>query len=403
MEMQDTLDRKIRLRRRFLVILLLMGCSLGLLTAEIGLRLLAISYRPAVSYIPDPYCGARLKPSSRGVQQKEGRAFIKINSHGMRDVEHSHAKPDGTFRIAVLGDSYAEAAQVDLHETFWSVMQQELQSCMPGGFQKIEVLNFGVAGYGTAQELQMLRHYVWPFEPDMILLAFFPGNDIRNNSRDLEPDQGRPFFFLEEGQLVLDDSFLQDPVRKRFQESSWIKTKDWLIRHSELIAFYHYARHLRHRSQEEARNQEVERGLSDAIYHPPQNEVWQAAWDVTGKLIAQMHREVQERQIPFVVVSVTSPIVVNPEEEPRRQLCARLGVQDLLYPDRWIARLAEEQGFPLVLLSESMQIEAVDSGVYYHGFPNTRLGSGHWNAAGHEFAGKKIAETICREFGFLEK
>ena len=82
---------------------------------------------------------------------------------------------------------------------------------LPPDAQNLEVLNFGISGHGTAQQLQMLRHYAGRFEPDVVLLAFFAGNDIRNNSRRLEPDPVRPFFQLEAGQLVLDDSFLEHP------------------------------------------------------------------------------------------------------------------------------------------------------------------------------------------------
>jgi hypothetical protein len=43
-----------------------------------------------------------------------------------------------------------------------------------------------------------------------------------------------------------------------------------------------------------------------------------------------------------------------------------------------------------------MQEEAEKTGAYYHGFSNTQLGSGHWNARGQRFAGKRVSEIICR-------
>src|SRR5438445_13415775 len=74
--------------------------------------------------------------------------------------------------------------------------------------QPFEIINFGVSGYGTAQELQILRHRVWAYSPDMILLAFLTGNDIRNNSRALERDDRIPYFVHQGKDLVLDDRFL---------------------------------------------------------------------------------------------------------------------------------------------------------------------------------------------------
>ena len=60
----------------------------------------------------------------------------------------------------------------------------------------------------------MLRYKVWDYNPDIVLLAFFTGNDVRNNSISLEPEKGRPFFRLRNGDLVLDDSFQQLPSYK---------------------------------------------------------------------------------------------------------------------------------------------------------------------------------------------
>src|SRR5258708_2155036 len=118
-----------------------------------------------------------------GWQQDEGRAYIKVNSQGWRDREHATAKPAATYRIAVLGDSYVEAMQLELERAFWSLLPERLKSCGFAGGRQIEALTFGVSGYGPAHELLTLQHRVWQYSPDLVLLAFFPGNDVRNNSQ----------------------------------------------------------------------------------------------------------------------------------------------------------------------------------------------------------------------------
>lgn len=389
-------------KRRLL--LLSIGLGIGLLVAEVTLRLLPLRFRPAVAYEPDVHCGARLRPNQSGWQYKEGNCRVFVNSRGLRDREHTVNKPAGVYRIAVLGDSYAEAAQVDQTETFWAVLEEQLQQCLPAGYQGIEVINFGVSGYGTAQELQMLRHYVHEYEPDLVLLAFLSANDIRNNSRALEPAKSRPFFILEDDQLVLDNSFVDDPVFQRFQNSLWVKTKDWLIFNFELCGLVYHLRHSRQDAAVQQHQELVERGLSAQVYAPPVDSDWQAAWAVTGRMIEQMHHEVRERQAAFVVMSVTSAIVVNPDPKPRETLCKELGIDDLFYPDRWIEQLGQDRGFPVVLLSEKMQQAAVAKDIYFHGFTNTKLGTGHWNQAGHAFAGKQAATIICEQvFSTLPK
>lgn len=51
-------------------------------------------------------------------------------------------------------------------------MEKRLQSCRTASIDKFEVLGFAVNGYGTAQQLIVLRNHVWRYQPDAILLAF---------------------------------------------------------------------------------------------------------------------------------------------------------------------------------------------------------------------------------------
>jgi len=207
-------ERRISTRpawKKYLMRLCLVGMGLlaGLLIAEISLRLMHVSY--PLPYVPDPYCGSRLRPGMKAEFSAEGTAWVQINQDGFRDRNHSRQKPPGTFRIAVLGDSYAEAFQVSQDETFWAILEKKLQSNLKPGQHKVEVLNFGVSGFGTAQELEMLRHHVWKYEPDLVLLAFMTGNDLSDNSKRLSPDGVRPYYIPQGSTLVLDQSFRQHP------------------------------------------------------------------------------------------------------------------------------------------------------------------------------------------------
>src|SRR6185295_10022540 len=127
-----------------------------------------------------------LRPNMEGWYRKEGAAYIRINNDGLRDREHSKAKPPGTIRIAVIGDSYPEALPVSLEEAFWSVMAGKLDQCGVFGTNKVEVINFGVSGYGTAQELLTLRERVWTYAPDVVMLTVTTNNDVSDNLRELK-------------------------------------------------------------------------------------------------------------------------------------------------------------------------------------------------------------------------
>jgi len=371
------------------------GLMLGLLTAEISLRVLGYGFGASPAYRPDDHVGVRLVPNHQGWQSNEGRAYLRINSQGLRDVEHTFEKPDRTYRIVILGDSYSEAAHVEFEETFWSVMANNLKDCLPPEYDRVEVINFGVSGYGTAQELETLRRWAWDYEPDMVLLAFLAGNDIRNNSVELEPDQQRPFYVLEEGKLELDDSFRSDPAWLRHKESSWIHLKNTLIHNVRLCALIYHLRHYRETADHIESAHAVDAGLTGEIYTPPANEEWERAWDVTERLVAQMNQEVSAKEIPFLVMAITIGVEVLPDDKLRKQLCAELKVNDLSYPYDRLESLGEREGFPVVVLSDRLREYAVENQEYLHGFTNTRLGYGHWNAVGHRLAGEITAEYIC--------
>jgi len=172
-------------------LLVVFGLGVGLLLAEMCLRLLGISNPVFDTYDPDR--GVKLRPGKRGWYRKEGNAFIAVNSLGYRDVEHLVRKPPGVYRIAFLGDSFTEARQVDIADTYWKLLESKLTSCGALAGRRVEALNFGVGGYGTAQELLTLRIDVLRLHPDLVVLAFLTGNDIANNSRALD-DGYRPYF-----------------------------------------------------------------------------------------------------------------------------------------------------------------------------------------------------------------
>src|SRR5689334_14049449 len=93
----------------------------ALVLVEILLRLIGIDPR---YHVVDDTFGSALRSGARGTYTAEGHAIIAINRAGFRDREHAFEKPEATVRIAVLGDSYAEALQVALEHTFWHILEK---------------------------------------------------------------------------------------------------------------------------------------------------------------------------------------------------------------------------------------------------------------------------------------
>ncbi|MEX0727901.1 MAG: SGNH/GDSL hydrolase family protein [Planctomycetaceae bacterium] len=382
-------------RWRWRFVLLFAGCAFGVLCAEILLRSIGVSY--PLPYRPDDDCGTVLAPRFAGRFTQEGRAYVTTNSHGLRDREYAVPKSDGTFRIVVLGDSYAEALQVDASETFWSVIERHLSESPHLKGKNIEVINFGVSGYGTAQELQMFRSRARRFEPDLVLLAFVTGNDIRNNSPALEPDHNRPFFMIENDELKLDSSFLQHPDQVKARRAT-TRLKVKLINSSRVLQVVNYWKN--HRPAPVAADTGhtfAEAGLDVGCYHPPANPDWKQAWLITEKILGAMHAEAAAHNAKFCVVTLSNGIQVHPDAEVRDDFKKQFGIADLMYPDRRVKSIGERVGFPVHNLAEPLQKLAEEQRVYWHGFENTRMGTGHWNADGHRQAGELIVEFLQRE------
>jgi len=387
--------------------LILAGILTALGIAEVVVRVFELA--PAEFYVYDSYVGWKLKPDASGWQTQEGRAFIQVNQDGFRGPNYAFTKPPGTLRIAVLGDSFTEARQVALEDTFCAVAQHRLQAQCPfvivgNGprqrlFSHVEVMNFGCDGYGTTQELVALRHWVWRYSPDVVVLAFFNGNDVRNNSVVLEGDKCRPFFVHRGGQLGLGGPF---------EDSSWFRMHCVLrfeSRRSQVLNLIGDGRsqlsHLLHdrlaKSHARAVNRPVhgvELGLSDLMYGPPINEVWREAWSVTDDQIELMNREVTAHRVLFLVATIATGIQDDPNPEFRAKYMRMVRSDNLFWTDDHVRDLGQEHGFAVLNLPKPMQEYAEAHQVYLHGFPNTGPGRGHWNEEGHRVAGTLISERI---------
>lgn len=98
---------------------------------------------------------------------------IETNPLGFRDLVREPATPQAVTRVAVLGDSFIEAAQVPLHKTATQLLEQRLNAALervPGRSQKWEVLNFGVSNHGVGQYLLMWEEYASKFRPDYVAI-----------------------------------------------------------------------------------------------------------------------------------------------------------------------------------------------------------------------------------------
>ena len=375
------------------LLLVCASLAVSLLAAEAGLRLAGIGY-PEFHRLDDTR-GWAPRPGVEGWWTKEGGAYVRINRAGFRDRDHETAKPDGTLRIAVLGDSFTEARAIPLDETFWSVAGRRLAACPGLEGATVEMLNFGVSGYGAAQQLITLRDHVLAYRPDLVLLAFYSGNDVWNNNRVLDNHPDRPYLVIADGRLALDNSF-RDSVRFK-AKMAWQDVKHGLVNASHVLQLvkqgYDAVKGVM--KNQYGGTDWFAPTAADAVYLAPVDAPWRDAWAVTEAAIRAMRDAAVAGGAEFWIVTLSNAIQVHPDAAARARFAAELGAQDLAYPDRRIAALARAEGIPAIVLAPALRAHAEASGTYLHGFDNTVAVYGHWNRAGHAEAGRLIAEAIC--------
>lgn len=101
-----------------------------------------------------------------------------VNSDGYVDVEPAQAARAGN-RVACIGDSFSVGV-VPHHLHYTTLAERH--------FEGLEVYNIGVVDTGPVEYRRMLELHALPFEPQLIVVALFVGNDIgdaRRNRIDL--------------------------------------------------------------------------------------------------------------------------------------------------------------------------------------------------------------------------
>src|SRR3989344_2122036 len=173
-------------RRIFYKILLLaLSILIGFFVAEAGLRLKNLIMRKhGPPGFRDQYGLAVLKPDPKGnFYSSESRRYpyIQTNADGFVGKTYALDKPDKAKRIAILGDSFVAAHQLDWDKNFVSRLDQKLAEQPLKSDALYEMMNFGINGVGTVEEMVVYDAYVKKYHPDLVVLVLFAGNDFSDN------------------------------------------------------------------------------------------------------------------------------------------------------------------------------------------------------------------------------
>lgn len=320
-----------------------LGAAAALLLGEGLVRLLS-PIGPAL-LVTDPVVGKRFTPGFRGrvfVDEAGREVDLRINADGFPGPDWPRAKARGALRLAVIGDSMTAAVATEEHRRFVALLQGALDAVSPG--QSVEVLNFGVSSASTGSELVTWRTVASGYAPDVVLLAFFTGNDLGDNSVRLTRAP-RVYFDLDaSGRLVAGEMPSPTPALTR-----------WLDRHSRLYVWQKVATR---RLRASARASGIEPGqLAFARDGGPDVE---QAWALTAALVRAFRDEVEATGARFALAVI--PCAEQVDDALWADLARRAADAGLSFdreePSRRLRDVAHRLGVPLADLTPAFAAAA---------------------------------------------
>jgi len=365
---------------------------------ELALKLTKFNTAATSRFIPGK--GATYIPHAYYRHTKEGFSEGRFNSHGFRDYERTLEKPPGVFRILVLGDSYTEALQVQLEESFTAILEKMLNSHTTTA--RFEVLSLGQSGFGTADEYLRYLDFGIAYKPDLVVLAFLTGNDFRNNSKLLNHENtGFYFRFDHNHDLILDRSLMDAYEnsltfpKRLFQDLKVFSNVVNLISERAFLLNRQIVEARMEKAYRDKKSVRKDKGLdlfSDLnIYRADLPPPWKEAVEITEEIILNFKRSVEEHGSRFLLLGLSNAEQIHPEvgRKVKNQYQAEL---DFDQPDRILEEFARGQGVLFLKLMPAFRAYHLKTGQYLHGFGSSR--GGHWNQAGHRLAAELIFQFL---------
>jgi lysophospholipase L1-like esterase len=370
------------------VLLVLGSVALSLILGETALRLGGYDEKGKVhlnsftEYDPTLGWRTRRNPSTEFVTS-EYKTTLQYGPTGLRGPVQGtpgYAKSANVSRIVVLGDSFVDGFTVPL--------QDRVTEVMTGLLPNYEVINLGVSGYSTDQELLMLEQEGWKYQPDLVVLFFYFNDIWMNGDRILSGATEKPFFNIDEnGDLVLKNVPVPRPVPALEERSKLyalvrtaIKSRPWLYTRASSA--------LGHRTPPPLTSPMPAGagGTADQfkVYKKTETPELKIRWTITQALLRRMNQESQQRGSRFVVFYVPTRIELSSIEWDSDHIPPEFDPRQVSMK---IARICGEEQIPFIDPSSRFREATMQGPLYYkHDV--------HWNSAGHHLAAKILAEYV---------
>ena len=361
---------------------LLVSLTIIAILAEVALRI--GSYRHGRVNLSaftryDPQLGWRIAPNTdTKVFEPDYSTTLQYGPKGLRGKDRPYAKPAGVSRILMLGDSMVDGYSVPLENRVSEVLETRLG---PG----TEVVNLGVSGYSTDQEMLMLESEGWKYQPDLVVLFLYYNDVWMNGERLLARYTFKPVFQLDDGgNLALTGVPVPNPapaLEDRFKLYALIRD---VVKGSPSL--YKMATLGHGWASSTLPMPAGAGGTADQfrVYQKEDKPELRRVWAITQALLRRMNRETQEHGGRFLVFYAPSRVELSADE------WAQSNIPDTYAPGVVLQHLREicnAEGIALLDPSQRFR-EARKNG------PLSYAHDVHWTPAGHRLAADLLTEYI---------
>jgi hypothetical protein len=382
--------------------LLVGGLALPVLVVELLLRfvgpVLPGNYDTGAYLVRHPIYGHYHPPNYSGwIRRDEFTTHVRTNSRGQRGSEIDAQRDPRTFRVLVLGDSFVEAVQVGEHERFIARLAEQL-SRRSG--RPVEVIDGGCGGWGQAQQLLYLEHEGWALEPDLVLVAVYLGNDVSNNSVEIELDGNldlalKPYFDVgADGRLTRLEPRPPAPtllesigLYLRARSAAYNFLESGVLQKLGLDRQWARLRDLD--ALVELRRTDLEIHMVEVAPR------WERAWAITEALLTEMKRRATARDTKLAVVAIPTlhQVVEAKWQEMAGTDDGQAAGVNVDHPYRMLQQAARRGGINILNLAPAMRNAVKNRGEMPY-FDRDE----HWNARGHAIAASAIADFVTRDY-----
>jgi lysophospholipase L1-like esterase len=397
------------------LLLIFLGVMMALAAVEFGLRQLGPLVDPAAKNEWLGCVGWAGQPHQVVTYTTDQFTTTEvINSAGLPDIEHSYGKPNGVYRILILGDSFVEAYQVSLEKSFPRLLEKMLNKRRGPEIHRFEVIKAGYRSWGTDQEWLYFQCEGFKYQPDLVLLGFTV-NDVVDNYTPLkakmvgwpENSPPKPFFTLESGALKR-QNFPFPPPPAEVQPQTWLEylykyavayrvaAKGWESLWLKLAELNQPSNSLDPATETtESRFPRHTMHFSLPVYLESAPPEYESAWQLTLALLKAVHDEVTQQHTTFAVFSNSQIWSTHPSVQQS------LIFSDPLYantqfdwdrPDKRVGQFLSGMAVPFLPLDPGFRAYAAQ-----HNDQLLFFNEGHWNEAGHQVAAQLLYDWLIEQ------